>query len=279
MFLARPSHGPRAGRPRARGCAPTWWRWREGPNGRPEIDAPGTALHFNLAHSAHFEACALASGREVGVYVEDLNRWGPTDPALIRRFCSPDEAARHRGAGAVSLARSLPDLLDAERGLSQGARRRHFGDALGHQLFARPRRCALVDLSPLARGHRCAVDLRAHVHGPTDWAPAGRRRTLNPEAASCRRRVKNPRWGLDFEGSPPGGPGHLAICTSAIARIARHSTRVPGTPRSTGSSSLATWPRSRNTRPRWARDSDAAIALGSSGRRETTISGARPVRY
>jgi 4'-phosphopantetheinyl transferase len=74
------------------GCAPTWWRWREGPNGRPEIDAPGTSLHFNLAHSAGLVACALASGREVGVDVEDLQR-APSDPALVRRFCSPDEAA------------------------------------------------------------------------------------------------------------------------------------------------------------------------------------------
>lgn len=71
--------------------SPGAWRWREGGSGRPEIDDPGTPLRFNLAHSAGLVACALASGRDVGVDVEDLERRS-TDVAIVRRYCSPDEA-------------------------------------------------------------------------------------------------------------------------------------------------------------------------------------------
>jgi 4'-phosphopantetheinyl transferase len=77
---------------RAAGVPPTVWRWREGPHGRPEIDEPGTSLRFNLAHSAGVVACALADGREIGIDVEDLDR-RPTDRAIVRRYCSPDEVA------------------------------------------------------------------------------------------------------------------------------------------------------------------------------------------
>ena len=79
--------------------APTAWRWREGAHGRPEIDAPGTTTHFNLAHSAGLVACAVARGREVGVDVEDLAREA-TDAALVRRYCSPEEALDIEGRGA-----------------------------------------------------------------------------------------------------------------------------------------------------------------------------------
>ncbi len=74
---------------------PTAWRWREGPHGRPEIDDPRTAVHFNLAHSSGLVACVVALDREVGVDVEDSDR-PPTDPAIVARFCSPDEAAAIR---------------------------------------------------------------------------------------------------------------------------------------------------------------------------------------
>jgi 4'-phosphopantetheinyl transferase len=76
----------------ALGVAPAAWQWREGPHGRPEIASPETALHFNLAHSAGLVACVLAAGREVGVDVEDRERRA-TDPAMVPRFCSPEEAA------------------------------------------------------------------------------------------------------------------------------------------------------------------------------------------
>ena len=77
---------------RAAGIAPTAWQWREGPHGRPEIGSPDSSLRFNLAHSAGLVVCALASGREVGIDVEDLAR-RPIDPALVRRYCAPAEIA------------------------------------------------------------------------------------------------------------------------------------------------------------------------------------------
>jgi 4'-phosphopantetheinyl transferase len=77
---------------RALGCAPTTRRWREGPHGRPEIDEPGVATHFNLAHSAGLVVCAVAPDREVGVDVEDLRR-RPVDRGFVARYCSPDETA------------------------------------------------------------------------------------------------------------------------------------------------------------------------------------------
>jgi len=76
----------------ALGCAPTSWRWREGPHGRPEIDEPGTELRFNIAHSARLVACAVADGRDVGVDVEDRER-PETDRQIVTRYCSPAEAA------------------------------------------------------------------------------------------------------------------------------------------------------------------------------------------
>jgi 4'-phosphopantetheinyl transferase len=77
---------------RALGCDPTAWRWREGPHGRPEIDEPGTAWRFNVAHSAGLVACAIAEGRDVGVDVEDLAR-RPVSPGFLRRYFSPGEVA------------------------------------------------------------------------------------------------------------------------------------------------------------------------------------------
>ena len=47
---------------RALGVEPAAWPWREGPHGRPEIDRPGTDLHFNLSHSAGLVVCALGAG-------------------------------------------------------------------------------------------------------------------------------------------------------------------------------------------------------------------------
>jgi 4'-phosphopantetheinyl transferase len=77
---------------RALDMPPAAWHWREGPHGRPEIAAPATALHFNLAHSAGLVCCAIATGREVGIDVEHRSR-ERTDPAIVARFCAPGEAA------------------------------------------------------------------------------------------------------------------------------------------------------------------------------------------
>jgi 4'-phosphopantetheinyl transferase len=84
---------------RALGVPPDSWRWKEGPHGRPEIAEPATTLRFNLAHSAGLVACALAEGRDVGVDVEHLAR-PQVDEKMVRRYCSPVEAADIEGRGA-----------------------------------------------------------------------------------------------------------------------------------------------------------------------------------
>jgi 4'-phosphopantetheinyl transferase len=75
----------------ALGVAPGAWTWRDAPRGRPEIAAPATPLQFNLSHSAGLVACALATGRAVGIDVEHLGR-RPVDRQLVRRYCSAAEA-------------------------------------------------------------------------------------------------------------------------------------------------------------------------------------------
>jgi 4'-phosphopantetheinyl transferase len=77
---------------RALGVGPMDWRWREGPHGRPEIAAPETPMHFNIAHSAGVVACAIGVDREVGVDVEDLRR-RPTAREVVDRYCAPGEIA------------------------------------------------------------------------------------------------------------------------------------------------------------------------------------------
>jgi 4'-phosphopantetheinyl transferase len=91
-FMARTLVG------RALGVDPPAWAWREGPHGRPEVDAAGTDVHFNLSHSAGLVICALARGRAVGVDVEDLARRAP-DWGLVERYCSPAEADDIRSHG------------------------------------------------------------------------------------------------------------------------------------------------------------------------------------
>jgi 4'-phosphopantetheinyl transferase len=83
---------------RALGVAPTAWPWREGPRGRPEVDDPGSALGFNLAHSGGLVACALRRGGEVGVDVEQRDR-STLDPRLVDRYCAPEEIADIQGRG------------------------------------------------------------------------------------------------------------------------------------------------------------------------------------
>jgi 4'-phosphopantetheinyl transferase len=82
----------------ALGVDPAAWTWREGPHGRPEIGSPATDLRFNLSHSAGLVACVLGRGRAVGVDVEDLTRRAP-DPAVVLRYCSPEEADDVRAHG------------------------------------------------------------------------------------------------------------------------------------------------------------------------------------
>ena len=72
----------------ALGVGPCEWIWREGPRGRPEVDAD---VSFNIAHTAGLVMCALSPIGHVGVDVEHRRR-APVDPRMIRRYCAPDEA-------------------------------------------------------------------------------------------------------------------------------------------------------------------------------------------
>src|SRR5689334_6601430 len=71
--------------------APDAWSWREGQHGRPEIASPAADVHFNLSHSAGVVICVLGRSRAIGVDIEDLTRRAP-EPAIVTRYCSPDEA-------------------------------------------------------------------------------------------------------------------------------------------------------------------------------------------
>ena len=90
----------------ALGVAPEAWQWQDSPRGRPEIAAPETALQFNLSHSAGLVACALSTGRAVGIDVEHLARRS-VDHNLVRRYCSPAEAEDIDARGEAWLPRFL----------------------------------------------------------------------------------------------------------------------------------------------------------------------------
>jgi len=74
----------------ALGCPPRDIRLTTGPHGKPYL--PGAPLHFNLSHSGSLCLIALCPEREVGIYVEQLDR--TTDALdLARRFFHPREVA------------------------------------------------------------------------------------------------------------------------------------------------------------------------------------------
>jgi len=64
-----------------------------GPHGKPEI--PGAALRFNVSHTRSLALIALASGFEVGVDVERLDRRS----AAVERTLTSGEAAALDAAG------------------------------------------------------------------------------------------------------------------------------------------------------------------------------------
>lgn len=71
---------------------PGGWPWREGPRGRPEVDADDCPISFNLAHSGGRVVCALSWLGAVGVDVEDRER-ASLDRGLVARCCDATEAA------------------------------------------------------------------------------------------------------------------------------------------------------------------------------------------
>ena len=72
---------------------PADWRFRTGPEGKPEIAGPRAAppLAFNLSHTRGLVACVVTLGRDAGVDVEQSTR-RLTDPlALARHGFAPAE--------------------------------------------------------------------------------------------------------------------------------------------------------------------------------------------
>lgn len=76
---------------------PAAWRFRTNQFGRPEIAGPSDAagLRFNLSRTAGLIAVAVATGRDVGVDVENLTRDLPIEAAAL--ILSPVEIDRVRG--------------------------------------------------------------------------------------------------------------------------------------------------------------------------------------
>ena len=89
------------------GVAPDKWRFRNQPDGRPEVVQPNLATtpRFNLSHTRGLIACLVARDRDVGVDVENTTRSvGFLD--IADRYFSPSEAAD---------IRSLPDSSRRKR--------------------------------------------------------------------------------------------------------------------------------------------------------------------
>ncbi|MEO7192455.1 MAG: 4'-phosphopantetheinyl transferase superfamily protein [Vicinamibacterales bacterium] len=84
---------------RALNVAPTDWTWRETERGRPEIATPRSGVSFNIAHSVGLVVCALSCDGAVGVDVESRRR-SVRDAGIVKRYCSPAEAADINARGA-----------------------------------------------------------------------------------------------------------------------------------------------------------------------------------
>ena len=138
----------------ALGVGPNGWEWREGPRGRPEVADAGAAdrVSFNIAHSAGLVVCAISSDGTVGVDVEHRLR-SPVDARMIRRYCAPCGGRGHRAAWTNGLARPVPQVLDAERGLPESARPWHCSAPLRSQLHA-GRRCDSAGTAQYLVGRR-----------------------------------------------------------------------------------------------------------------------------
>jgi 4'-phosphopantetheinyl transferase len=72
---------------------PDQWRFRQGPQGRPEIDAPADLppLRFNLSHTRGLVACLITLGLDSGVDVERQRREIRDPLALARHSFAPAE--------------------------------------------------------------------------------------------------------------------------------------------------------------------------------------------
>jgi 4'-phosphopantetheinyl transferase len=74
------------------GVPPQNWQFVAGPQGKPEVAAPGavSSLRFNLTHTERLVACIVTRAGEVGLDAEEISR--PIDiSAVAGQFFSPAE--------------------------------------------------------------------------------------------------------------------------------------------------------------------------------------------
>jgi 4'-phosphopantetheinyl transferase len=95
--------------------APSAWRFRTGPHGRPELDLP-SPLRFNLSNCQGLVTCLVGMDREIGVDVEPVDRAADV-LELAERILSPAERRELDGLATTEarhdLALSLWTLKEA----------------------------------------------------------------------------------------------------------------------------------------------------------------------
>ena len=96
--------------------------WAIGEHGKPRL--PGSDLHFSLSHSDGLCA-AVTSRHPIGL---DVERIRPLRPALLPRFCTPDE---------ISLCEGDPELA-VKIWTAREAKAKENGRGIGQKLTALP---------------------------------------------------------------------------------------------------------------------------------------------
>jgi 4'-phosphopantetheinyl transferase len=91
---------------------PRRWRFRQGAEGRPEIDRQGglPPLRFNLSHTRGLVACVVTLGFDCGVDVEHPGRQLRDPLALARHSFAPVEQRALEGLDGEELRRRFFDL-------------------------------------------------------------------------------------------------------------------------------------------------------------------------
>ena len=225
---------------RALGVAPDGWRWREGPHGRPEIASPGDrpALQ-SVPQRRPRRVRARPRPRPSAWTSKNLDAAAPGSgdrAALLLAGRGRRHRARRATAGAT-----VPDVLDAERGVPQGARPGHLRAARRHLVHARRRR-----RRPRIGFHDSLAGTddrwRFHLAAPRAAPPRGRGRSTRADGrhapSSCSR----------ADAAPHDSGALLATSDIHISHRANRAALETdrAITRTTGSSSPATSARTRD---------------------------------
>ncbi len=86
------------------GTDPARLAYRDGPNGKPALEA---GPRFSLSHSGGLALCAVAADRDVGIDVEQLRAVPEADDIVARLFSAPErrdyQALKQRAPGRAFL--------------------------------------------------------------------------------------------------------------------------------------------------------------------------------